>query len=125
MAVIYRDTLKTTRLQSVLDDIGTAGVLEIANSTDFAAGNVLAAVPLANPAGTLSVDVLTFTMPQSDTDANNTGTAAQARITDGTNPVITGLTVTGIGGGGNIELDSLSISTGQTVEINSATITHG
>ena len=85
---------------------------------------VLATIPLADPAGSVSNGVLTFTMPQSDTSADGTGTAAAARIRDSdNNDVVTGLTVGT--SGTDVILDSVSITTGQTVTINSATLTHG
>jgi hypothetical protein len=63
-------------------------------------------------------------MPQSDTSADGTGTAAAARIRTGADgDVVTGLTVGT--GSEDIVLDSTSITTGQTVTISSATISHG
>jgi len=121
MSIIYSTPLKNTRLDAVTSAIGAAGVLEIG---DAGMANVLASIPLANPAApAASGGVLTFTMPQSDTAADATGTAAEARITDGTNPVITGLTVGT--SGTDIVLDFVAISAGQTVTINSGSITHG
>jgi len=122
MAVIYNTTLKNTRMTDVVTAIGTTGVLQI-GTTGMA--TVLAEIPLANPAGTVTGGVLTFTMPQSDTSANATGTAAEARIrtASGGTDIITGLTVST--SGANINLSSTSITTGDTVTINSATITHG
>lgn len=123
MAVTYNTTVKNARLQVVIDaiDAGTgAGKLEIMS----AGGTVLATVPLADPCGTVSAGVLTFTMPQSDSSADATGTATQARIRDSDNTdVVTGLTV-GVGSE-DIVLDSASITAGQVVTINTATITHG
>lgn len=121
MAVTYSTTVKNTRLSAVVTAIGTTGVLEI-GTTGMA--TVLATIPLANPAGTVSAGVLTFTMPQSDTSADATGTAAAARIrtaTGGTD-VVTGLTVGTTGS--DINLDSVSVTAGQTVTITSASITH-
>ena len=121
MAVTYITSLKNTRLDAVTTDIGAAGVLEIGDSGFV---SVLASIPLANPAAPAAASgVLTFTMPQSDTSADASGTAAEARITDGTGNVVTGLTVGT--SGTDIVLDSVSITAGQTVTINSATITHG
>ena len=122
MAVVYSTTLKNTRMSDVVTAIGTTGVLQIGTT---GMGTVLAEIPLANPAGTVSSGVLTFTMPQSDTSANATGTAAEARIrtASGGTDVITGLTVGT--SRANINLSSLSITTGDTVTITSATITHG
>jgi len=122
MAVVYIATLKNTRLDAVTTAVGATGELEIGDS-GFA--TILATIPLANPIGAGAAGgVLTLTMPQSDTSADDTGTAAEARITDGaaTN-IVTGLTV-GLAAT-DVILDSLSITAGQTVTINSATITHG
>ena len=69
-------------------------------------------------------DTLTLAgFPRSDSSADATGTAAVARIRTSANvDVVTGLTV-GLSAS-DINLDSLSITAGQTVTINSATIQH-
>jgi hypothetical protein len=122
MAIIYTTAVKNARLDAVIAAIGTAGVLEIGTT---GMGSVLATIPLANPAGTTSGAVLTFSgMPRSDTAADATGTAAAARIrtaTGGTD-IVTGLTVGT--SATDIVLDSVSITTGQLVSITAATITH-
>lgn len=122
MAVVYNTTLKNTRMTDVVTAIGATGVLQIGTT---GMGTVLAEIPLANPAGTVSGGVLTFTMPQSDTSANATGTAAEARIrtASGGTDIVTGLTVST--SGANINLSSTSITAGDTVTMSSATITHG
>lgn len=124
MAVVYTTAVKNARLDAVISQIGSTGVLEI-GTTSMA--SVLATISLNSTAGTTSGGVLTFSgFPKSDTSADNTGTAAAARIrtSSGGTDIVTGLTVTLAGGGGDIILDSLSITAGQTVTINSATITH-
>lgn len=122
MAVTYTTAVKNARLEAVVSQIGTTGVLEI-GTTGMA--SVLATIALGNPAGTAASGVLTFSgFPRSDTSADATGTAAAARIrtaTGGTD-IVTGLTVGT--SGQDINLDSTSITAGQTVTINSATITH-
>ena len=125
MAVTYASGLKDTRMTAVRDAIDAgagAGKLEIGTA---AMATVLATITLGDPSGTISGGVLTLSgFPRSDTSADNTGTAAAARIrTSADADVVTGLTV-GLSGS-NINLDSLSITAGQTVTINSATITHG
>ena len=124
MAVTYAADVKTARMQVVADQVDAGasfGKLEIGTA---AMASVLATITLADPCGTVSGSVLTFTMPKSDTDADNTGTAAAARIRDSdSNDVVTGLTVGT--GGADIILDSTSITAGQTVTINTATLTHG
>lgn len=124
MAVTYSTAVKTARMTAVRDqiDAGTgAGILQIGTT---GMGTVLAEITLNDPSGTISGAVLTLSgFPKSDTSANATGTAAAARIRDsGGTDVITGLTVGTTGS--DINLDSVSITAGQTVTINSATITH-
>jgi hypothetical protein len=128
MAVTYSTAVKTARMTAVRDQIdagGAAGKLEIC-SAGFA--SILATIPLGfSGASTGTVSGLTLTLagfPRSDTAADNTGTAAVARIRTSANAdVITDLTV-GLSGA-NVNLDSLSVTAGQTVTINSAAFTHG
>ena len=122
MSVTYPAAVKNARLNAVTTAIGATGVLEI-GTTGMA--TILATIPLANPAApAASGGVLSFTMPQSDASADNTGTAAAARIRTATGgmDIATGLTVGT--GGTDIVLDSTSITAGQTVTLNSAAITH-
>lgn len=124
MAVTYTTAVKAARMTAVRDQIdgGTgAGILEIGTS---GMATVLATITLGDPCGTVSGAVLTLSgFPRSDTSADATGTAAAARIRDSASTdVITGLTVGTTGT--DIVLDSVSITAGQTVTLNSATITH-
>lgn len=122
MAVTYTTAVKNARLDAVVTAIGSTGVLEIGTT---GMSTVLATIALGNPAGTTSGGVLTFSgFPRSDTSADATGTAAAARIrtASGGTDIVTGLTVGTTGS--DINLDSVSITAGQTVTLNSATITH-
>ena len=124
MAVTYTTAVKTARMNAVKDQIDAgagAGKLEIGTS---GMASVLATITLADPCGTVTNGVLTFSsMPRSDTSADASGTAAAARIRDSNDvDIVTGLTVGT--SGTDIILDSTSITAGQTVTINSATITH-
>lgn len=125
MTVIYSTALKNNRLDEVtaLIDAG-AGPGEIRLGT-AAMALILATIPLAGTsAPAAAAGVLTFTMPQSDTSADNTGTAVEAEIRDDAAAIIvSGLTVGT--GGTDIILDSTAITIGQTVTLNTATITHG
>lgn len=123
MTITYATAVKNARLDAVTTAIGTTGVLEI-GTTGMA--SVLATIALGNPAASAaSSGVLTLSgFPRSDTSADNTGTAAaRIRTASGGTDIVTGLTV-GLSGS-DINLDSVSISAGQTVTISSATITHG
>lgn len=122
MPIIYTNDVKDARLNAVVTAIGTTGVLEI-GTTGMAA--VLVTINLNNPAATTSAGVLTFSgFPKSDTAADASGTAAAARIrtASGGVDIVTGLTVGT--SGTDVILDSVSVTAGQTVTINSAVITH-
>lgn len=125
MAVTYTTAVKNARLDAVTTQIDAgagAGKLEIGTT---GMGTVLATVTLADPSAAAAASgVLTFSgFPRSDTSADATGTAAEARIRDSNNTnIITGLSVGT--SGSDINLDSVSITAGQTVTITSATITH-
>lgn len=125
MAVTYSTAAKTARMNAVIAQIDAGagpGTLEIGTT---GMGSVLAVLTLADPCGTASGGVLTFDFDPdiSDNSANNTGTAAEARIKDSDgNVIISGLTVGT--SGSDINLDSTSITTGQTVTLTSGTITH-
>lgn len=125
MAVNYPVDVKNARLDAVAAkiDAGTGpGKLEIGTA---GMASVLATIVLSDPcAAAAASGILTFSgFPKSDTSADATGTAAAARIRDSNDvDVITGLTVGT--SGTDIVLDSTSITAGQTVTINSASISH-
>jgi hypothetical protein len=124
MAVTYRATLKTTRMQAVRDDIDSgvgAATLEIGTA---GMATVLVSITLADPASTVAGSILTLAgMPKSGT-AGNTGTAAAARIKEsGGTVIVDGLTV-GLAAT-DVIIDNTSINSGQTVNLTAGTITHG
>lgn len=125
MAVTYSNAAKEDRLEAViaLIDAGSGpGYIEIGTA---AMASVLATITLAKPSGTATDGTLTFDFDPdvSDTSADNDGTAAAARIKDSDgNVVISGLTVGTAAT--DIVLDSVSITTGQTVTLTTGTITH-
>lgn len=124
MPVVYPNAVKIARMNAVTTAAGTTAVLEIGTT---GMGTVLVTIALANPiAGAATgAGVLTLSgFPRSDTSADATGTAAAARIRTATGgaDIMTGLTV-GLSGA-DVILDSLSLTAGQTVTINSAVFTH-
>ena len=125
MAVTYSAAVKQARLEAVIakiDAAASAGTLEI-GTTGMA--SVLATLNLADPCGSASGATLTFDFDPdiSDTSADDSGTAAEARIKDGDGTVcISGLTVGT--SGADIILDSVAITAGQTVTLTTGTITH-
>ena len=121
MAVTYTVAVKNARLSAVVSQIGSTGVLEIGTA---GMASILATITLNATAGTAATGVLTFSgFPKSDTaDATGTAAAARIRTAPGGTDIVTGLTVGT--SGADIILDSVNITTGQTVTINSASITH-
>jgi len=111
-------------------DVG-AGALVIrtgaqpASAEDPATGTILATFAFADPATTAAVvGVSTFdTTPVLTTTGVATGTAGWFRITDNSGDTVMDGSVTATGGGGELELNTTSITTGVTVEITAGTLT--
>lgn len=123
MSVNYSAALKSDRMKAViarLDAQSGPAYIEICTA-GYAV--VLATIPLVKPSFAEAGGVITMAgAPRSETSADNTGTAAVARIKDSAGAVwIQGLTC-GVGSG-DLQLNSLSISAGQTITITGATIT--
>lgn len=133
MAVQFSVAVRNARLDAVETAVGTSAVLRIRS------GAVPAAVATAD-AGTV---LATLNLPSDwmadasggskalagtweDTSADATGTAGHFRVyaSDGTTAHIQG-TVTATAGGGDMTLDSTSITAGQTVTVTSFTVTDG
>lgn len=126
MAINYSTAVKNNRLTQVVNAVdggAGAGVLVIGTSALSGATGVLASITLADPCGTVSAGVLTLSgLPKSAT-ASATGTAALAELRDSTGTVVaSGLTVGT--SAADIIINATAISVGQTVQINSGTITH-
>jgi hypothetical protein len=133
MAVNYIAALKTNRMQDVADVInaktivaatgaGTVPKLVIGTSALSGATGVLSTHTLSNPVGTVSGSVLTITLPTA-VNASATGTAALAEIRTAADVVIVSGLVCGVGSG-EVQLNSLSITSGQSVNITAASIIH-
>jgi hypothetical protein len=98
----------------------SAGYLEI-YTTSY--GALLCTITFQKPSFTESSGVISMTGAPKSGNATTNGTAAIARIRDGSaNIVVSGLTVGT--SSSDIILNSTSILIGQTVSLNSATITH-
>jgi hypothetical protein len=139
MAVVYSDTLKTNRLQIMSDRVAgktaaaatgsaTAGQLVIGTAALSGATGVLATIALPTApfvvSGSGTVIATLQGVPLS-VNASATGTAAKAELrqNNGTTVEASGLTVGT--SGSDINLTSVSITSGQTVTVTSGTITHG
>ena len=123
MSADYTTALKNNRLDEVtaLLDVSQPGEFVITTTGN---GSDLAVIDLNNPSFPgASSGVLTMSGTISTSSADNGGTAAELEMNDGASAaVITGLDVGT--GSEDLVLDSVTISAGQTVTINTMTITH-
>jgi len=131
VAVRIADTVRNSRVDSIriaVDAGAGAGLLRIYSGVKptkggVPAGVLLAELTCADPCGSSTTGVLTFTVPFSDTSANATGTAAFFYLTDSTGAfVCDGDVATS---GSDLNVTTTSIVSGQPVEITSLTITDG
>lgn len=132
MAIRIADTVRNTRIDAIKNAIDAgagAGLLRIYSGSKPAtkgstpAGTLLAELTCADPCGTSSSGVLTFTVPFSDTAANATGTASFFYLVDSTGTFVCDgdCAVSG----SDLNLLTTSIVTGQPVQVTSFTITDG
>ncbi len=124
MPVIYATPVKTVRMTATRDFFAN-GTMEILSASNA----VLAIFGLPSDGGSVSGAIWSF-VPD-DTEVNGEAAAgagvnaAKARLKNSAGTAsLTGLTVTATGGGGDVQLINLSISSGQPVRCESASITH-
>lgn len=118
MAVTYTNAVKTPRMTATRDHFAD-GTLEILTAADA----VLVTFGLSATGGTITTDTWTLAFDAGTVAATATGTAAKARIKNlGGTANLTGLTVST--SGADINLDNVSITSGQNVTLSSATIQH-
>ena len=133
MAVQLSTTVRNAMLDTIESTISTSAILKIRTGSAPAtcatadSGTVLATLSLPSDwmaAASGGTKALSGTL--SDTSADATGTAAHFRIYDsgGTTCHVQG-TVTVTAGGGDMTLDTVSITSGGTVTITSFTLTAG
>lgn len=123
MSVIYSQTAINARLQGVVSAIGNNGLLKVRQGS-----TILSTIQLANPCGTVSGGVLTFSGTLVDPSAAATGNADNVIITDSLSDLmISGLTVNIPLSGADViitnGLNSTVITIGQTVQVLAAQIT--
>jgi hypothetical protein len=118
MSVTYNTATLNARLTDVVTQIGTGAYFVI---TD-ASSNELVRMPMASTAGTVSAGVLTISGTPLTATASGTGTAAYAKIISGSSTPVFGLTVVATSTG-DVQLSPTAISSGQTVNLGSGSIT--
>lgn len=131
MAINYSVSVRNAKLDAIETTISTAAVLKIRTGTKPAtcatadSGDVLATLSLPSDwMSAASNGTKSKSGSWEDTSADDTGTAGHFRIyaSDGTTCHMQGsLTVTG--GGGDMTVDSVSFTAGQSFEVTSFSIT--
>lgn len=131
MAIQLSTTVRNARLDAIETAISTAPTLEIrsgsapANCAAADSGTVLASITCPSDwLAAASSGAKAIAGTWEDLSADATGTAAHFRIKQSTTCHIQG-TVTATGGGGDMELSSVSITAGQSVTITTFTLTDG
>ena len=122
MAITHPTTVRNGMANYVVDliDAGAgAGTLELQTSGDVE----VATLTFSDPAfGDAASGVATANSITSDTSATG-GTVAKFIIQDSDSTLVVSGTVTGTGGGGDIEMSSVSVGAGDTVSMSSLTYT--
>jgi hypothetical protein len=133
MTLRYNATLRNAQATAIATEAGSGALIKIyvgavngAGVGTAPAGALLGTLTVSGTFGTATGGVLTFGTVTSDTSADASGTAGCFRITksDGTTGVLDG-TVTATGGGGDMTLNTTTVTAGGTIAISSGTITVG
>ena len=133
MAIQFSVAVRNARLDAIETAIGTSAVLKIrtgsapANVATADSGTVLATLNLPSDwMAAASSGAKALSGSWSDSSADATGTAAHFRIyaSDGTTAHMQG-TVTATSGGGDMEVQNTSFTSGQAFSVTAFTLTDG
>ena len=133
MAIKMSETVRNARLNAIETAIGVSAVLKIrsgappTNIADADSGTVLATLSLPSDwMAAASGGSVALAGTWQDLTADAAGTAGHFRLyaSNGTTQHMQG-TITATGGGGDMELDNVSIAAGQSVTITAFTLTDG
>lgn len=135
MPVSYLAALRTERLNLIVNRLGTAtgatipttgtvaGNLVIGTSALSGGTGVLATIPLSVTPATVTGDVLTLSGVPLSATASASGTAAKAELRNNAGTVIVGGLTVGVSAS-DVIISNTTITSGQTVQVTSGTITH-
>lgn len=132
MAVRHHVNVRNARLDAIETTLGTSPILELrsgarpTNITDADTGTLLASITLPSDwAAAASGGTKSFLGTWQDLTADNTGTFGHYRLKTSGGVCYEDGTVSGPGGGGDIVMDSATVTAGQQVSITSFTKTEG
>jgi hypothetical protein len=117
-------------ITALLDAGPAAGTIKVytgsqpATADTAATGTLLGTLTLTDPAfGAASAGSATAAAITGDTSADATGTAGWFRALDSTGAAVLDGSITATGGGGDLQLNSVSIVAGGTINVTAWTIT--
>lgn len=132
MAVRHHVNVRNARLDAIETTLGTSPILELrsgarpTNITDADTGTLLASITLPSDwAAAASGGTKSFLGTWQDLTADNTGTFGHYRLKTSGGVCYEDGTVSGPGGGGDIVMDSATVTAGQQVSITSFSKTEG
>lgn len=134
MALSFTGTLRNNRADEITAALGNSALLRIYGGTvpsggvedSLGAATLLAELTCGTPfaSGAVSGALILSAITQ-DSSANATGTASFFRLATSAGSAVIQGTVTATGGGGDLTLNTTSISSGSAVSITSFTIVEG
>ncbi len=128
MALSLRTTLRNSRLDAIITDIGNTGFVYIYEGTRPATGgtstSTLAKLTLSSPAASASASgVVTLSAITADVSADKTGTATWFRITKNNDTFVLDGDVGTVSS--DLNLNTVSITLGDPIGISSFILTEG
>lgn len=100
-----------------------AGTQPASVNTAITGQTLLGTLTCSDPCGTVTNGVVTFNAVTQDSEADATGTASFARLTDSDGNAVVDLDVTATGGGGAITMNTVAIVIGGPILMNSLVFT--
>jgi len=130
MAAGYSTLLRNGQLDQITSKIGASGLLRLYNGTRPATGGTATTLLSehalsATFAPAASGGVLSANAIGTDSSADNSGTATWARIVTSGGTQVIDISVSATGGGGDLQLNTVTVVAGQPVSITALTITAG
>lgn len=130
MTLGYVAATRNAKLNAITTEVGTGALIVIYSGTRPATGGtettILAELSVSGAfAAAAAAGVLTVNAVTQDSSANATGTASWFRVKTSAAVAKIDGSVTATGGGGDLQLVTVSITAGQPVQITSFTITDG
>jgi len=132
MAIGFSAAVRNARMNAITTAAGNGALLRLYTGTRPATGAAITSQVLlgtlvcGSPLAPAAADgVLTFNTIADDISADNAGTCTWARLATSGGTFVADFSVTVVGGGGDVTMNSVIVSAGQLLQAASATLTEG